>query len=35
VTSQVEVRLTTWPGGDDRLLATSDVNGRNVRQLAA
>lgn len=31
VTSQVEVRLTTWPGGEDRLLATSHVNGTGVR----
>jgi hypothetical protein len=29
----VEVRLTTWPGGEERLLATADVNGRNVRWL--
>ena len=26
----VETRLTLWPGGRDRLLATSDVNGRHV-----
>jgi hypothetical protein len=26
----VETRLTVWPGGDDRLLATSDTNGRHV-----
>jgi hypothetical protein len=28
----VETRLTLWPGGLDRLLATSDVNGRHVRR---
>jgi hypothetical protein len=32
--SLVEVRLTTWPGGEERLLATADVNGRRVRPLA-
>ena len=30
----VELRLTLWPGGEDRLLATADVNGRHVRWLA-
>jgi hypothetical protein len=30
----VEVRLTVWPGGEERLLATSDVNGRHVRWMA-
>ncbi|HSR22167.1 MAG TPA: DUF2332 family protein, partial [Candidatus Eisenbacteria bacterium] len=30
----VELRLSLWPGGADRLLATSDVNGRHVRWLA-
>lgn len=29
----VEVRLTTWPGGNEGLLATCDVNGRNLRCL--
>lgn len=29
----VETRLTVWPGGENRLLATSDVNGRHVRWL--
>lgn len=29
--SVVETRLTLWPGGEERLLATSDVNGRHVR----
>jgi hypothetical protein len=29
-----ELRLTQWPGGEDRLLATADVNGRHVRWLA-
>jgi len=29
----VEVWLTTWPDGEDRLLATCDVNGRGVRWL--
>jgi hypothetical protein len=29
----VETRLTVWPGGDDRLLATSDTNGRHVLWL--
>lgn len=32
--SLVEVRLTTWPGGEERLLASADVNGRRVRALA-
>ncbi|HXM55920.1 MAG TPA: DUF2332 domain-containing protein [Candidatus Dormibacteraeota bacterium] len=31
----VEVRLTVWPGGEERLLATADVNGRNIRQQPA
>jgi hypothetical protein len=31
LTIHVEVRLTTWPGGEERLVATCDVNGRNVR----
>ncbi len=30
----VEVRLTTWPGGEERLLATADINGRRVRPVA-
>lgn len=30
----VELRLTVWPGGEERLLATSDVNGRHVEWLA-
>lgn len=29
----VKLRLTMWPGGDDRVLATSDVNGRHVKWL--
>jgi hypothetical protein len=29
-----EVRLTMWPGGEERLLATADVNGRTVRPVA-
>lgn len=29
----VELRLAVWPGGEDRLLATADVNGRHVRWL--
>lgn len=29
--SLVEVRLTTWPGARETLLATADVNGRHVR----
>jgi hypothetical protein len=29
-----EVRLTTWPGGEDRLLATAGSHGRPVRWLA-
>ena len=29
--SLAEVRLTTWPGGSERLLATSDFHGRDVR----
>jgi len=29
----VEVRLTTWPGARETLLATADVNGRHVRWL--
>ena len=28
-----ETRLTMWPGGTERLLATSDVNGCHVRWL--
>jgi hypothetical protein len=31
--SQVQVRLTMWPGGEERWLATCDVNGRMVRWL--
>jgi hypothetical protein len=30
----VEVRLTTWPGGEEHFLATADVNGRLVRPVA-
>ena len=30
----VEVRLTTWPGGEEHLLATADVNGRRVQPVA-
>lgn len=29
----VETRLTTWPGGTERLLATSVTSGRKVRRL--
>jgi hypothetical protein len=29
-----EVRLSVWPGGEDRLLATADTNGRHVRWVA-
>lgn len=29
----VEVRLTLWPGGDDRVLAVADTNGRGVKWL--
>lgn len=32
---QAEVRLTTWPGGDERLIATAGFHGRDVRWLAA
>jgi len=32
-TRLVEVRLTVWPGGEHRRLATCDVNGRHVRWL--
>ena len=32
---QVLVHLTTWPGGDTRLLAHTDHRGRNVRWLAS
>jgi hypothetical protein len=32
---QAEVRLTLWPGGEDRLLATTGFHGRDVRWLAA
>ncbi|HEX2296092.1 MAG TPA: DUF2332 domain-containing protein [Actinomycetota bacterium] len=31
----VEVRLTTWPGGDERLLAHSGYHGTGVRWLGA
>jgi hypothetical protein len=31
--SQAEVRLTTWPGGDEFLVATSGYHGGNVRWL--
>jgi hypothetical protein len=31
---EVEVRMTSWPGGDDRLLATAGWHGREVRWLA-
>jgi hypothetical protein len=30
---QAEVRLTTWPGGEERLLATAGFHGRDVRWL--
>lgn len=30
---QAEVRLTTWPGGDERLIATAGYHGRDVRWL--
>jgi hypothetical protein len=29
----VKTTLTRWPGGDERVLVTSDVNGRHVRWL--
>jgi hypothetical protein len=32
---QAEVRLTLWPGGEDRLVATTGFHGRDVRWLAA
>jgi hypothetical protein len=31
---QAEVRLTVWPGGDERLVATTGFHGRGVRWLA-
>lgn len=31
---EAEVRLTTWPGGEERLLATAGFHGRNVKWLA-
>ena len=30
---QAEVRLTTWPGGEERLVATAGFHGRGVRWL--
>jgi hypothetical protein len=30
---QAEVRLTTWPGGGERLIATAGFRGRDVRRL--
>lgn len=32
---QAELRLTTWPGGDERLIATVGFHGRDVRCVAA
>lgn len=34
-TAQAEVRLRTWPGGEERLLATARFHGPPVRWLAA
>jgi hypothetical protein len=34
-TRHTELRLTLWPGGDERLLAHADYHGRWVRWLAA
>jgi len=31
---QAEVRLTTWPGGEERILATTSFHGRDIRWLA-
>ena len=31
---QAELRLTTWPGGEERLVATTGFHGRDVRWLA-
>jgi hypothetical protein len=31
---QAEVRLTVWPGGGERLVATTGFHGRGVRWLA-
>ena len=33
--THAELRLTTWPGGDERLLATAGFHGRPIRWLAA
>ena len=32
---QAEVRLVTWPGGEDRLIATAGFHGRPIRVAAA
>ncbi len=32
---QAEVRLTVWPGGEERLVATTGYHGRDVRYLLA
>jgi len=31
---QAEVRLTLWPGGSERLIASAGFHGRPVRWLA-
>jgi hypothetical protein len=33
--AQAEVRLTCWPGGDERLVATAGFHGRDVRSMLA